>query len=101
MTANDILESMQMILHSQPLDDQAPRDHVSAASQPKGVAGKLAHSARESEPPATLCIGAASINQAVKSICIARQYLTRDGLNLSFQVGSAAAEISGGRRPCP
>ncbi|KAF5836609.1 stage V sporulation protein S-domain-containing protein [Dunaliella salina] len=58
---------------------------VSAASQPKGVAGKLSHSAREGEPPATLCIGAASINQAVKSICIARQYLTRDGLNLSFQ----------------
>lgn len=34
-------------------------------------------------PPAT---GAASINQAVKSICIARQYLTRDETNLSFQV---------------
>lgn len=58
---------------------------VSHASKPKAVAGKIAHSSRNGDPPATLCIGAASINQAVKSICIARQYLVNDNVDLSFQ----------------
>lgn len=58
---------------------------VGAGSNVKSVAGKISHSARESEPPATLCIGASSINQAVKAICIARQYLKSDNLDLSFQ----------------
>ncbi|KAL6752961.1 stage V sporulation protein S-domain-containing protein [Haematococcus lacustris] len=58
---------------------------VGAGSNVKSVAGKISHSARESEPPATLCIGATSINQAVKAICIARQYLKSDDLDLSFQ----------------
>ena len=43
------------------------------------------HSAREGDPPAVLCIGAASINQAVKSVIIARQYLAQDSLDLTFQ----------------
>ena len=39
---------------------------VSASSSVKKVAGKLAHSAREGDPPAVLAIGADSLNQAIK-----------------------------------
>ncbi|MEW5308005.1 MAG: hypothetical protein WDW38_007322 [Sanguina aurantia] len=58
---------------------------VSAGSNVKAVAGKIAHSCREGNPPAALCIGAACINQAVKAVCIARGYLTQDGMDLSLQ----------------
>ena len=58
---------------------------VSAQSNVKAVAGKIAHSCRDGEPPAALCIGANSINQAVKAICIARGYLADDSIDLSFQ----------------
>lgn len=59
---------------------------VSADSKPKAVAGKIAHTAREGgDPPAVLTIGAPCINQAVKAIAIARQYLDEDGLDLNFQ----------------
>jgi len=48
---------------------------VSASSSVKKVAGKLAHSAREGDPPAVLAIGAESLNQAIKV----------GGARLSFQ----------------
>lgn len=32
----------------------------------KAIAGKIAHTAREGDPPAALCIGAECINLAVK-----------------------------------
>jgi hypothetical protein len=44
----------------------------SQTSNPKGVAGKIAHTCREQDPPAVLTIGAGCINQAVKAISIAR-----------------------------
>lgn len=59
---------------------------VSSDSNPKAVAGKIAHSAREgADPPAVLTIGAPCVNQAVKAIAIARQYLQDDNLDLNFQ----------------
>lgn len=45
---------------------------VSGQSDPRKVAGKLAHTCRESPAPAMLTIGSNCINQAVKAICIAR-----------------------------
>ncbi|KAG2492634.1 hypothetical protein HYH03_009050 [Edaphochlamys debaryana] len=58
---------------------------VSAKGQVKSIAGKIAHSAREGDPPAALCIGAECLNLAVKAVAIARTYLTDDGIDLSFQ----------------
>ena len=49
------------------------------------VAGKIAHSCREGDPPAALCIGAECINHAVKSIAVARGYLQQDDIDISFQ----------------
>lgn len=45
---------------------------VSGTSDPRKVAGKLAHTCRENPAPAMLTIGNSCINQAVKAICIAR-----------------------------
>lgn len=48
---------------------------VSRDSDPKKVAGAICHCVRiGGAPPALLCTGAQPINQAVKSIAIARQY---------------------------
>lgn len=58
---------------------------VSAASNVKAVAGKIAHSCRDGDPPAILTIGPSCINQAVKSVAIARGYLEPDGWDVAFQ----------------
>lgn len=70
-------------------DEQDPRLQgflkISKASNVKAVAGKIAHSCREGDPPGLLTIGNSCINQAVKSIAIAAKYLVDDGFELSFQ----------------
>lgn len=65
--------------------DKAGFIRVSATSNPKAVAGKIAHACREGDPPAILLIGPACINQAVKAIAIARGFLKQDNLDISFQ----------------
>lgn len=58
---------------------------VSAASNVKQVAGKVAHTCRSGDAPAMLSIGSSCINQAVKAVAIARGYLANDGHDLTFQ----------------
>ncbi|EFJ53088.1 hypothetical protein VOLCADRAFT_127322 [Volvox carteri f. nagariensis] len=67
---------------------------VSARGNVKAIAGKIAHSAREGDPPAALCIGAECINLAVKAIAISRTYLTGDNMDLSFQPAFRDADRS-------
>ncbi|KAF6259886.1 stage V sporulation protein S-domain-containing protein [Scenedesmus sp. NREL 46B-D3] len=58
---------------------------VSGESDPRKVAGKLAHTCRDNPAPAMLTIGTKCINQAVKAICIARGYLAEQQIELTFQ----------------
>eukprot|EP00656_Telonema_subtile_P000284 TRINITY_DN10144_c0_g1_i3.p1 TRINITY_DN10144_c0_g1~~TRINITY_DN10144_c0_g1_i3.p1 ORF type:complete len:212 (-),score=29.73 TRINITY_DN10144_c0_g1_i3:83-718(-) len=52
---------------------------VSAGSDPKSVAGAIAHTVREAgAPPTLLAAGPSSINQAIKAVAIARDYLADD-----------------------
>ncbi|GLC41030.1 hypothetical protein PLESTB_000950700 [Pleodorina starrii] len=67
---------------------------VSAKGNVKSIAGKIAHSAREGDPPAALCIGAECINLAVKAIAISRTYLSGDNIDLSFQPAFRDADCS-------
>ncbi|KAG2429377.1 hypothetical protein HXX76_011142 [Chlamydomonas incerta] len=67
---------------------------VSAKGNVKAVAGKIAHSAREGEVPAALCIGPECINVAIKAIAIARTYLQQDTIDLSFQPAFRDADRS-------
>ena len=55
---------------------------VSARSMPNSVAGALAGAIRESGSVELQAVGAGAINQAVKSIAIARGYLVSSGIDL-------------------
>ena len=55
---------------------------VSADSQPKSVAGAIAAIARNGESVEMVAIGAGAINQAVKSIAVARGYVSENDIDL-------------------
>jgi len=55
---------------------------VSARSVPKLTAGAIAAVVREKQVVEVQAVGAGAINQAVKSIAIARIYIDGDGLDL-------------------
>ena len=55
---------------------------VSSKSNPSKVAGAIANVFREEGSVDIQTIGAGSLNQAIKSICIARGFLAPSGQNL-------------------
>lgn len=55
---------------------------VSATSQPKSVAGAIAAIVRTNQTVEMQTIGAGAVNQAVKSIAIARGYVAPNGIEL-------------------
>lgn len=59
---------------------------VSSETQSKSIAGSIAHVAREGECPRVLACGALSVNQALKGVIIARDYLEEDSLDFTVQV---------------
>jgi len=68
---------------------------VSANSVPKSVAGAIAAVVRTGEPVEVVTIGAAAVNQAVKSIAIARGYVAPNGIDLISIPAFAQLEIEG------
>ncbi|MBR2712138.1 MAG: stage V sporulation protein S [Bacilli bacterium] len=55
---------------------------VSSKSNPNSVAGALANSLREKDSIEMQAIGAGALNQAIKSIAIARGFVAPSGKNL-------------------
>ncbi len=55
---------------------------VSAHSRSTAVAGAIAGVMRDSRHAEVQAIGASAVNQAVKAIAIARNYLALDGIDL-------------------
>ena len=55
---------------------------VSAHSRSTAVAGAIAGVMRESRHAEVQAIGASAVNQAIKAIAIARNYLSLDGIDL-------------------
>ena len=55
---------------------------VSSRSVPSSVAGAIAGAVRESGSVEIQAVGAGAINQAVKSIAVARGYLAPSGIDL-------------------
>jgi stage V sporulation protein SpoVS len=51
-------------------------------TQVKSLAGAIAHKAREGQPPVLTALGPLSVNQAVKAIAIANDYVQDDGFRL-------------------
>ena len=66
---------------------------VSAKSNPNMVAGAIAGITRENKEVEIQAIGAGSVNQAVKSIAVARLYLENDGISVSCVPYFAEVEV--------
>jgi len=68
---------------------------VSSKSNPNSVAGALAGVLREKGSAEIQAIGAGALNQAVKSIAIARGFVAPSGLDLICVPAFADIEIDG------
>ena len=68
---------------------------VSARSVPKSVAGAIAAVIRENEEVEVQAVGAGALNQAVKSIAIARSYMALTGVDIVCIPAFTTVDIDG------
>ena len=68
---------------------------VSSQSKPKLVAGAIAAVVRTGESVEIQAIGAAAVNQAVKSIAVARGYVVPNGIDLISYPAFSQLEVDG------
>ncbi|MCD7905539.1 MAG: stage V sporulation protein S [Clostridiales bacterium] len=68
---------------------------VSTTSAPKSVAGAIAAIARNGNSTEIQAIGAGAVNQAVKSIAIARGYVAPNGIELVCIPAFSQIEVDG------
>ena len=71
---------------------------VSAKSNPNSVAGALAGVLRERGGAEIQAIGAGALNQAVKSVAIARGFVAPSGIDLVCVPACSAIQIEGAER---
>jgi len=68
---------------------------VSSKSEPKSVAGAIAAILRNGMPVEINAIGAAAVNQVVKSIAVARGYVGPEGIDLVCVPAFSQLEVDG------
>ena len=71
---------------------------VSSKSNPSKVAGAIANIFREKGTVEIQTIGAGSLNQAIKAICIARGFVAPSGVNLICIPAFTDIEIDGSEK---
>lgn len=71
---------------------------VSANSRTSAVAGAIAGVIREHKHAEVQAIGAGAVNQAVKAIVLAKNYLSSEGINIVAIPEFAEIEIDGNAR---
>ena len=71
---------------------------ISSSSKPKFVAGAIAAILRNGESVEIQAIGAAAVNQAVKSMAVAKTYVAEDGIELICVPAFAQILVSGEER---
>ena len=71
---------------------------VSANSSPNSVAGAIASVVRSNGQAEIQSVGAGAVNQAVKSIAVARGYLAAVGLDLACFPEFSSVDINGEMR---
>lgn len=71
---------------------------VSAQSRSTAVAGAIAGIMRERKHAEVQAIGASAVNQAIKAIAIARDYLTIDGIEIVCVPEFVEVDIEGQER---
>lgn len=60
---------------------------VSSTTPPQELASAIAHACYAGKPPVVRAIGAGAVNQAVKALIIANQYVASRGKSLQFRPG--------------
>lgn len=68
---------------------------VSATSVPKSVAGAIAAIIRNGNQAEVVAIGAGAVNQAAKSVAIARGYVAPNGIDLICIPSFSQLEVDG------
>ncbi|PJA41044.1 stage V sporulation protein S [candidate division WWE3 bacterium CG_4_9_14_3_um_filter_39_7] len=71
---------------------------VSATSRSNSVAGAIAGVMRKEGCAEAQAIGASTVNQTVKAIAIAREYLKQDNIDLGMWAGFVEVDINGNER---
>ena len=71
---------------------------VSSKSEPKSVAGAIAAILRNGEVVEINAIGAAAVNQVVKSIAVARGYVAPNGIDLVCIPAFAQLKVDGNEK---
>ncbi|CAN5139880.1 stage V sporulation protein S [soil metagenome] len=71
---------------------------VAAQSRAAAVAGAIAGVMRECGHAEMQAIGASAVNQAVKAVVIAREYLAGDGIDLVILPSFTQVDIEGSER---
>lgn len=71
---------------------------VSSKSNPSKVAGAIANIFRNNGNVEIQTIGAGSLNQAIKAICIARGFVAPSGINLVIIPAFTDIEIDGSEK---
>ena len=71
---------------------------VSSKSNPSKVAGAIANIYREKGSVEIQTIGAGSLNQAIKALCIARGFVAPSGVNLVCIPAFTDIEIDGAEK---
>ena len=68
---------------------------VAATSNPKSVAGSIVNNIREKKDVEVVVMGAAAVNQAMKAIAIARDYIGPEGVELLIRPAFTHLELDG------
>lgn len=68
---------------------------VKAVSRTAGVAGAIAGVMREEKHAEVQAIGAGAVNQAVKALVLAKNFLAQDGMDVVFTPEFVNVEIDG------
>jgi stage V sporulation protein S len=71
---------------------------VSATSNPKSVAGSIVNNIREGKDVEIVAMGPNAINQTVKAIAIAREFITPEGMDLYCKPGFTHLELDGAQK---
>lgn len=73
---------------------------VGAKSDPRAVAGALAHALRKSPAVTIRVIGAAAVNQAVKAIAIAAEHMASEFVDIAVVPSFEDIEVDGIPKTC-
>lgn len=71
---------------------------VATRSKPTAVAGAIAATVRQTNEAKVQAIGPRAVNQAMKSIAVARGYLALDGLSIVCIPSFTEVAVDGGTR---